>query len=252
MFLMNIFMQILHNKSVILTPFTTLFWISTEIKIKSQMKICISVVKKLSILLNSTSTWILTTDCQICRKSSLKEFHLISIVFIKWLLQSQRVHRQTWLKLCFVWETRTLMVEDVLKVSQEEPCLILVKMITHHNLEVLCSVLSIKDWSLTSSFSILWEDVRVYQILLSRLQEPVIFSVSSLSLLRILLFNMMELFVIVKIISYKNYMVKTPFPLNTSRNTKLAMLSFLKKLLELNMVGIKKYLKLVGKWMKIR
>jgi hypothetical protein len=30
------------------------------------------------------------------------------------------------------------------------------------------------------------------------------------------------------------------------------MLSFLKKLLELNMVGIKKYLKLVGKWMKIR
>ncbi len=43
-----------------------------------------------------------------------------------------------------------------------------------------------------------------------------------------------------------------PFPLNTSRNIKLAMLSFLKKLLELNMVGIKKYLKLVGKWMKIR
>lgn len=216
------------------------------------MKICISVVRKLSIPLNSISIWILIIDCQICRKLSLKKFHLISIVFIKWLLQSQKVHRQIWLKLCFVWETRTLTVEDALKVSQEELYHILVKTITHHSQEVLYLALSTKDWNLTSSFSILWEDVKVYQIQLLRLQEQDIFSVNSLSLLRILLFNMMELSVIVKIIFYKSYMVKTLFLQNTSKNIKSVMLSFPNKLFELNIAGTRKYLKLVGKWMKIR
>lgn len=55
---------------------------------------------------------------------------------------------------------------------------------------------------------------------------------------------MTELSETVKKIYYKNSMVKTLFQQNTSKSINLEMLSFLKKLLEPNIAGIKKHSKL--------
>lgn len=117
----------------------------TEMKRLLKKKLSIKEGKRLSIHLTFTLTVSWTVVWEVSRKLYHKKFHPIWIIFSKWLLLNQRVLKPIWLKLCSVWVIKTSMVSEFLSDSQRDLFPISLKMITLLNLEVLCSVLSIKD-----------------------------------------------------------------------------------------------------------